>query len=61
MSKKGVSDKVPHRWMTPKRLPWLTFCWRCGLVHLKTTPTFKAVKAGCFKEEDTVMDMEQTQ
>lgn len=58
MSKKGVSSKTPHRWMTPKRLPWLTFCWRCGLMHLKNQLTAKAIHAGCYAEEDVVMDME---
>jgi hypothetical protein len=27
-------------------------------MHLKTESTAKAVKAGCYLEEDTVMDME---
>lgn len=60
MSKKGVSEKTPHRWFTPKENKWLTFCWRCGLMSLKNALTAKAIKAGCFKEEDVVMDMDKT-
>lgn len=56
--KKGLSAKVGHRWFTPKRLPWLTFCWRCGLVALKNAATTKAIKAGCYTEENVVEDMD---
>lgn len=50
--KKGVSNKVGHRWFRPKRAPWLQYCWRCGLVALKNPATEKAIREGCFKDEE---------
>lgn len=55
--KRGTSAKVPHRWRTPSYARWLTYCPRCGLVALKNAATEKAVKAGCFKEEEAVLDV----
>jgi hypothetical protein len=55
--KRGVSERVPHRWFTPKRQPWLRFCWRCGLLHLKNPATEKAIKHGCFAEDTVVEDV----
>lgn len=60
MSKKNTDAKVGHRWWTPKRQGWLTFCWRCGLMSLKNEATQKAVSAGCFKEEHVVEDIEKS-
>lgn len=54
--KRGVKERQGHHWITPKRLGWLTFCWRCGLVALRNSLTQKAIKAGCFDAE-TEMDM----
>lgn len=55
--KKGVSDRVPHRWRRPRYATWLEYCWRCGLVALKNAVTRKAIDAGCFKEEEAVLDI----
>lgn len=60
--KRGVSDKTPHRWFTPNLRSrtvgnFLTYCWRCGLVALKNDATARAVRAGCFKEQDVVLDV----
>ena len=55
--KRGVSEKTPHRWYTPRGKPWLTYCWRCGLMALKNAATAKAIRAGCFREEDVVLDV----
>lgn len=55
--KKGVSDKTPHRWHRPKVAPWLQYCWRCGLVALKNERTEKAIKAGCFTQDEAVLDI----
>jgi len=48
----GVNSKVGHRWWTPKRQGWLTFCWRCGLVRLKNELSARAVAAGCFEDDE---------
>jgi len=55
--KRGVSEKVGHRWHTPKGKPWCTYCWRCGLMALKNEATYRAVKAGCFKDEEPILDV----
>jgi hypothetical protein len=55
--KSGVNSKIYHRWQTLSSCKWLTFCWRCGLIALKNLATQKAINAGCFKEEDTVIDV----
>lgn len=54
--KHGVSDKTPHRWHIPSGMVWATHCWRCGLMPLKNAATYRAIKAGCLREE-TIMDM----
>lgn len=60
--KKGVDAKTPHRWHTPNLKgtaggKWLTYCWRCGLMALKNEATYKAVKAGCFRDEEVLLDV----
>lgn len=59
--KRGISEKVPHRWHTPNLRStagnFLTYCWRCGLVALKNEITARAVRAGCFTNEEVVRDV----
>lgn len=62
--KRGADTKTGHRWYTPKIKgrgmasgSWLTYCWRCGLVALKNEATQKAIKAGCYREDDVVLDV----
>lgn len=38
---------VPHTFGTPKKLPWLTYCQRCGHVVLKNEVSAQATKLGC--------------
>jgi hypothetical protein len=42
-----MKQKRGHSWFKYKKIPWLTFCRRCGLVFLKNAATEKAIKNGC--------------
>lgn len=55
--RRGVSSKVGHRWRRPSYATWLEYCQRCGLVALKNEATYRAIKAGCFLEDEVVMDL----
>ncbi len=36
-----------HRWLNPKGIPWLTYCFNCGLIWAKNKITQKSIKQGC--------------
>jgi hypothetical protein len=60
--KKGVDARTPHRWYTPNIKGSVsgaafTHCWRCGLMALKNEATAKAVRAGCFRDEQVLLDV----
>lgn len=37
----------PHSPFTPRRMAWLTYCRKCGLVYLRNDPTRAALRAPC--------------
>ena len=47
--------KSSHVFHSPKNLPWLHYCKKCGLVRLKNKISQKATSAGCLHYYDKVV------
>lgn len=49
LARREIRIRIGHRWHTPARIKWLTYCKGCGLVFARNTATQKAINQGCFE------------